>query len=189
MQWILCQCPWTDKTKTERNQNKFHQTLIMTHSTYVGLWENWNWCNIYSLPTASAVCGRKLGSAGEMRKGKHKEPPDAAFLIRLMTKMWNLISALYFRLIRSWPHLYLKMVHCRHLPMRIEVSASCTSILDCDTLTGLLIISGLKQIWLNKMFSAEHSVSPSYLMHPISVPDLTPSSFLLPESIHHHYFP
>jgi len=58
------------------------------------------------------------------------------FLIRLMAKMCNLPSSLSFRLIRSWPHLYLKEVHCRHLPMRTEVSASYTSILDCDAVTG-----------------------------------------------------
>ena len=72
-----------------------------------------------------------------MRQGSirnhHILPP---FLIRLVAKMHNLLSALSFRLIRSWPQLYLKKVYCRHLAMRTEVFANYTSILDCDALTG-----------------------------------------------------
>jgi hypothetical protein len=58
------------------------------------------------------------------------------FRIRLVIKMQNLYTALSFRLIRDWPQLCLKEVHCRHLPMRTEVSASYTSILDCNAQTG-----------------------------------------------------
>jgi hypothetical protein len=75
------------------------------------------------------------------------------------------LFAFCYRLIRSWPHLCLKMVHCRHLPMRTEVFVNSISILDSlilhvNTLTMSAVRKLVKRIHLAHKFVVLY---PSYL--------------------------
>ena len=138
MQWKFCRYPWTNETKTlERNQFNFSKTY-KRHVPYMLI------CRKIKIDVLYVPClllalyveeNEKLQEKWDKvgLRNHHILPP---FHIGLVAKMRNLPSSLSFRLIRSWPQLCLQEVNCRHPPMRTEVSASCTSILDCDAVTG-----------------------------------------------------
>jgi hypothetical protein len=64
-----------------------------------------------------------------------------------MFLIYVLLFAVCYRLIRSWQHLWLKMAHCRHLPMRTEGFEYCISILDSLILhLDMLILSAVRKL-------------------------------------------
>jgi hypothetical protein len=80
-------------------------TLISQNNFFFALYQK---CGAYTIGTS----GKKIS------------------VIKDMLFISVFLFAFCYRLIRSWPHLCLKMVRCRHLPMRTEAFVNCTSILD-----------------------------------------------------------